>query len=178
MVNASATLSLRMSRRLITACSIAAVVLAASAPTAHGEAVARSKLWATINVCDTAAHPNTIGIRASMPGARKRGERLFMRFQVQFYRPASDSWHHIGPSADSGFVPVGSRRSKAGQSGRNFTLQPPPRRASHVVRGLVTFEWRRGGEVAKRAVRVTRAGRPNTVGADPPEFSAATCEIR
>ena len=25
-------------------------------------------LWATINVCDTAAHPNTIGIRGSMPG--------------------------------------------------------------------------------------------------------------
>jgi hypothetical protein len=167
-----------MSRRLITACIAAVATLgAASVSAAQGPGVARSKLWATINVCDTAAYPNVVGIRASMPGGGGRAERLFMRFQVQFYRPNSDSWHRIGEGADSGFVLVGSGR-KVRQSGRNFTLQPPPRRASHVVRGVVTFEWRRGAEVVRRAVRVTRAGRPDTVGADPPGFSAATCEIR
>lgn len=168
-----------MSRRLITACIAALATLgAAVASAAQGPGVARSNLWATINVCDTAEYPNIVGIRASMPGGRGRAERTFMRFQVQFYRPTTDSWHHIGAGADSGFVPVGSGRAKVRQSGRNFTLQPPPRNASHVVRGVVTFEWRRGAEVVKRAARATRAGRPNTVGADPPGFSAATCEIR
>ena len=42
-------------------------------------------LWATVNVCDTIAHPNVIGIRGSMPGADNTREQMYMRFRVQFF---------------------------------------------------------------------------------------------
>ncbi len=100
-----------------------------------------------------------------------------MRFQVQFYRARDGTWTAVGKAADSGFVLAGSGSAKTVQAGRNFILRPPPSGRSHIVRGFVTFEWRRGGEVVRRAVRITRAGHPGTVGADPEEYSAATCEI-
>jgi hypothetical protein len=174
-----------MSRRYLGAVSVARVLwcaaLAAALLGAAAAAAAPPEVkspWATVNVCDTPSYPNTVGIRASMPGSGARGERMFMRFQVQFYRASDDSWHDVGPAADSGFLLVGSGRSKARQAGRNFTLESPPRGASHIVRGVVTFEWRRAGRVIRRVVKPTRAGRRKTPGADPPGFSAATCEIR
>jgi hypothetical protein len=113
-----------------------------------------------------------------MPGSGIRAERMFMRFQLQYFRVGDNRWHNVGSGGDSGFLRVGSAKFKARQSGRNFILQPPPDGASQIVRGAVTFEWRRKGELVRRARERTRAGHPNTVGADPPEFSAAGCEIR
>ena len=49
--------------------------------------------WATVNVCDTAKQPDTIGIRASMPGTPK-GVRLSMRFRVQ-YKVDEDTWADV-----------------------------------------------------------------------------------
>lgn len=134
-------------------------------------------LWATVNVCDTADHPDTIGIRASMPGSGIAKERMFIRFQLQYYRVSDNRWHNIGTSGDSGFIAVGSAKYKARQTGRNFTVQPPAS-GSFILRGAVTYEWRRKGEVVRRARKRTRSGHPKTVGADPPSFSAATCEVR
>ena len=135
-------------------------------------------LWATVNVCDTAGHPDGIGIRGSMPGSGRRRIVLFMRFRVQFRR-RDGRWASIGAGGDSGYVPVGSGRARVREAGRTFTLTPPgPRRPPHVVRGVVTFEWRRDGIVLRRAQRRTEGGHPNTVGSDPPGFSAAICEIR
>jgi hypothetical protein len=42
---------------------------------------------------------------------------------------------------------------------------------------MVSFEWRRGKRVVHRTRAFTEAGHPGTAGAEPPEFSAATCEI-
>jgi hypothetical protein len=154
------------------------VVVAAAMLWPAGAAAARKQPWATINVCDTAQHPNVVGIRASMPGSGNRGERMFIRILVQYLKAGPGTWHPLGPDADSGFVAVGSSRAKARQLGRNFILADPPARTSHIVRGFVRFEWRRDGDVVRSATRLTRAGRPGTVGADPPAFSAATCEIR
>jgi hypothetical protein len=65
------------------------------------------------------------------------------------------------------------------QAGRTFTLSPPGAgRPAFVLRGLVTFEWRRDQQVVRRARRATSAGHPGTPGADPEDFSAATCSIR
>lgn len=158
-------------------CAVLAAALLGAASAAAAPPETKSP-WATVNVCDTPSYPNTVGIRASMPASGARGERMFIRFQVQFYRASDNSWHDVGPAADSGFLSVGSSKSKARQAGRNFTLEPPARGASHIVRGVVTFEWRRAGQVVRRAVKRTRAGRKKTIGADPPGFSAATCEIR
>jgi hypothetical protein len=151
----------------------AGAVWAPAAPAAQ-----RSKLlWATVNVCDTAGHPDGIGVRGSMPGTGDAADRLFMRFRIQF-RGRGGRWRAIGPAGDSGWVDVGSGRARARQAGRTFTVVPPTRGGAFVLRGVVVFQWRRGGRVVRRGRARTRAGHPGTAGADPPSASAATCTIR
>lgn len=134
-------------------------------------------LWATVNVCDTVDHPDTIGIRASMPGSGIRSERMYMRFQVQFYAKADRKWHNVGKAGDSGFRSVGSGKYAQRQSGRNFTIKPPTDGA-YRLRGAVTFEWREGDRVVRRARKRTTSGHGRTRGADPKGFSAASCVVR
>ena len=172
--------SLRRSLPFITSASVALLAAAPSlaqddqkAPTIYES----KDLWATVNVCDTPEHPNTVGIRGSMPGSGDRDERMFMRFQLQYYRASDKQWHNIGTGGDSGFMPVGSGRYKARQAGRNFTVRPP-RVGGFILRGAVTFEWREDGEVVRRARKRTRSGHPGTKGADPAGFSASKCEVR
>jgi hypothetical protein len=142
-----------------------------------GSTVYASKLlWSTINVCDTAGHPDGIGIRGSMPGSGDRRERMFMRFQVQYFDVGVQQWHNTGADGDSGFVTVGSARFRVRESGRTFTITPPAS-GSYLLRGVVTFEWRQDGEVVRRARKRTAAGHSGTVGSDPPGFTAAICEV-
>jgi hypothetical protein len=136
------------------------------------------RLWATVNVCDTAGHPDSIGIRGSMPGSGDRDEDMFMRFQVQYYVSQDKQWHNLGAGADSGFVGVGSAKYRTRQSGRTFTVTPPrPGSPAYLMRGVITFEWRKDGEVTRRARKRTTSGHPDTKGSDPPGFSAASCSI-
>lgn len=131
-------------------------------------------LWATVNVCDTTAHPDTIGIRGSMPGHGDPNEHMFMRIQLQYYAATDASWHNVGPTGDSGFIAVGSGKYKARQAGRYFTVKPPDS-GYYTLRGAVTYEWRVAGDVVKRARRRTTSGHPSTSGADPHGFTAANC---
>jgi hypothetical protein len=171
--------------RRVTVRAIAAVValaaVGACAPfawSAPGQSVYQSPLlWATVNVCDTVGHPDAIGIRGSMPGSGDRKESMFMRFQIQYVAPADGRWHNLGPDGDSGFVPVGSARFRAREAGRTFTIMPPAS-GSYLLRGVVTFEWREGAKLVRRARQRTTAGHAATTGSDPSGFSAATCEIR
>jgi hypothetical protein len=136
------------------------------------------RLWATVNVCDTVGHPDGIGIRGSMPGTGDKAESMFMRFQVQYFTQDDHLWHNLGQGADSGFVAVGSGRYKTRQSGRTFTITPPrPGSDPYLLRGVVTFEWRKDGEVVRRQRKRTTDGHPNTTGSDPVGFTAATCTI-
>jgi len=152
----------------------AALLLALAAPGAAAPAP-----WATVNVCDTTGHPDGIGIRGSMPGTGDRDDELFMRLQLQFLRRSDNTWRALGGSGDSGFVDLGNGTARVRQTGRTFTLSPPADgRPAFVLRGLVTFEWRRDGDVVRRARRLTSAGHPGTPGADPEDYSAATCSIR
>jgi hypothetical protein len=155
----------------------AAGVLALLACAAPG--VAAPAPWATVNVCDTTGHPDGIGIRGSMPGTGDKRDELFMRLQLQFLRRSDGSWRALGGSGDSGFVDVGNGAARTRQTGRTFTLSPPGSgQSAFVLRGVVTFEWRRDGDVVRRARRATTAGHPGTPGADPDDYSAATCSIR
>lgn len=172
--------------RLLTATPIAALValaVALAAPGAGGAAtttaspVRSSLLWATVNVCDTAEHPDTIGIRGSMPGNGVRRQQMYMRFQLQYLATEDRKWHNIGAAGDSGWIGVGSAKYRRRQTGRNFTVRPPATGAFRL-RGAVTFEWRKGTEVVRRARMRTTGGHGNTAGADPRGFSAATCEVR
>jgi hypothetical protein len=162
--------------------TIAALAVAlATAAAAHArpaDSIYQNKrLWATVNVCDSVGHPDSIGIRGSMPGSGDRAETMFMRFQVEYYAPADRSWQDLA-GADSGFVEVGSAKSGTRQSGQTFTITPPrPGTAPYLMRGVVTFEWRQDGEVVRRARKHTTSNHPGTKGSDPAGYSAATCSI-
>jgi hypothetical protein len=147
---------------------ISLLLLAASAAPADA---AERELWTTVNVCDTGGHPNGIGIRASMPGGTPR-TRLFMRFRVQ-YRDLSDGrWRYVR-DADSGWRRIGRGRP-ARESGWSFEVAGE---GTRILRGVVGYRWRRNGRVVRRARRITKGGHRSTVGADPEDFSAATCRV-
>jgi hypothetical protein len=46
-----------------------------------------------------------------------------------------------------------------------------------IVRGVVTFEWRRRGHVVRHAQKQTTAGHQSVANADPRGYSAAACEL-
>ena len=154
-----------------------ALVAPASAHAAEGRTVDKSRhLWATVNICDTKAHPDTIGVRASMPGSGRRRERMFMRFRAQYFSVRDGVWKEFtAKDTDSGWVEVGSARFKARQSGWTFKFRLAGGQR-YELRGKVRFEWRRGGRVVRRAVKRTTAGHGTAV-ADPKGYSRATCRI-
>ena len=133
-------------------------------------------LWSTVNVCDTADNPDTIGLRASMPGTGRKGQTMWMRFRVQFRarRGETRTWSTPpGAGGDSGFVRIGHARYKARQSGWLFPFELTPGRV-YRMRGVVTFEWRRGSRVAERVTEVTSADHNVSV-SDPEGHSEASC---
>ncbi len=131
-------------------------------------------LWATIDVCNSAAHPNTIGIRGSMPGTGDRLEQMYMQFVVE-YRSPSGHWHYRSGGGQSPSIAVGAGSWPARQAGWDFVLATSAQ--TYTLRGIVVFQWRLDGHTVAQTVRSTRAGHTAAAGADPPGYSAATCTI-
>lgn len=171
-----------MHRRLATALAvvIAGLVPAALAWAKRGpsraaqiraavqRAAASSDTWATVNICNTGAHPNTIGVRAQMPSLGLDA-RLSMVFQVE-YRSAKD--HVFKPVPGSAMtVPIGSSRMGLRQSGVTLPLTPH----AGTLRGVVGLQWSVNGQVVGSTSRVTTAGHPNADFGDPLHHSAAIC---
>jgi hypothetical protein len=152
-------------RRALLVAVLALLVFPAAA------AAKETPLWATVNVCDTVKQPDRIGIRASMPGTPK-GARLSMRFRVQ-YR-SDDAWKDV-EDADSGWVNVGTARGNPVEYGWSFTFASNTK--STLLRGVVRFRWRRGDSLPKQAEAATEAGHRSSAGADPADYSAATCAL-
>jgi hypothetical protein len=159
--------------RLAFACFAAAPALV---PTLPARAAAPTFLWATINVCDSPAHPDQIGVRASMPGDGDAGDDLYMRFRLQYLSSDERQWVDVGPTGDSGWIRVGPGKVRSGQAGTTFMLAPPPS-GTELLRAVASFQWRNGTAVERRARRYTALGHPNTKGADPVTFTAATCRL-
>ena len=157
---------------------IAVLALPAAAAAQSTSTVDRSRhLWATVNICDTKRNPDTLGVRASMPGSGRRGEVMYMRFRAQYRSPVEGTWQNFAAAGtDSGWVRVGSALYRARQSGWSFpfTLRANQR---FELRGVVRFEWRRRGRVVRRAVKRTTAGHRTAI-SDPAGFSAATCAMK
>ena len=155
--------------------SLAACLALAAALVAPATAAARpaqsDRLWATVNVCDTAKHPNEVGIRASMPGT-PRGTARRMRFRVQWRD--GDRWRYV-TGADSGWRKLTRARGRAIESGWGFEFEPPAK--AITFRGVVGFRWSRDGRIVSRATRITESGHRSTAGADPAGYSAAICQI-
>jgi hypothetical protein len=133
-------------------------------------------LWATVNICDTPQSPDTVGIRASMPGSGKARERMYMRFRVQYFSSVDGLWHNfLAEGTDSGFIAVGSARFKARQSGWTFPFALDPGQ-QYELRGVVNFEWRRGKKVVRRATKRTSKGHKTAL-SEPKGYSAASCVV-
>ena len=136
-------------------------------------------LWATVNVCDSPGAPNTIGIRASMPGDGSAA-RMYMRFEAHWY---STKWRRFVPTGSSSrWVSAGSARYESSQAGYSFQFDDPPLGTTFMMRGKVSYQWRaRRGKrwvTVRRATRLTRAGIAGVAGGDPAGRSDARCLIR
>lgn len=178
----------RYSRRVLAPRRLAAASLAALATTAGFGAGAIAPadaanvkksplLWATVNRCLTSSDRYAVGIRASMPGVGDPRQRMYMRFQLQYFDAAAKRWKSMGGVADSGFILVGNAGFKRRESGNSFGISAPPSGSAWRLRGVVTFEWRRGKKVVERVRERTVAGHPGTRGSSPKGFSAAECTI-
>jgi hypothetical protein len=97
---------------------------------------------------------------------------------VQFQNSEGE-WRTVKSSrlTDSGWVRVAVGRLGEYDAGWSFEFKPPPSGGAHLLRGLVSFQWRRGGRVVERSKAFTEAGHPGTLGAEPDDYSAATCAI-
>jgi hypothetical protein len=153
--------------RIALTLSLVLLVLAPSAAEARD-----STPWATVNVCDTAKQPDTIGIRASMPGSPK-GVRLSMRFRVQ-YKVDDDTWADVD-GADSGWRVLGTAKGVPAESGWSFTFAKPSKPVT--LRGVVRLRWRKGDALPRSAEVATEAGHRSSAGSDPPGYSAAVCAL-
>ena len=131
-----------------------------------------SDAWATVNVCDTAKQPDTIGIRASMPGSPK-GVRLSMRFRVQ-YKAADGTWADVA-NADSGWRVLGLAKGVPAESGWSFSFTRP--QSEVTLRGVVRFRWRKGDALPRTSEVVTEGGHRSSAGSEPAGYSAASCEL-
>ena len=104
--------------------ALAAVVVASptiAAAAAKHAATAGSANWATIDICDSVTHPDTIGIRGAMAGDGHARDKMFMRFRVE-YRKSANVWRLVA-GADSGWLPLGSADVIARQAER-WTASP------------------------------------------------------
>jgi hypothetical protein len=163
---------------------LAAVAVLVSS--ADASAAPKKKPWATVNVCDTAKKLNSVGVRAGMPG-NGTDQRMYMRFQLQWYRPAQRRYEDLG--APSTWVSAGSARFAAAQRGFTFGgIADPPAGRRYKLRGEVSFEWRelqpvkKGSKrkhevVVKQARRFTRGGLKGVVGGKPPGRSNGVCVV-
>jgi hypothetical protein len=133
------------------------------------------ELWATIDVCSPADQPDTVGIRGSMPADGVAHDRMYMSFRLQYMAPNAKQWINLA-GASSKFIPVGSA-SAARQGGWSFQLVPVPGNPAFTLRGVVSFQWRKGGSVLETISRPSSAGRHSLAGADPVGFSAASCLV-
>ena len=176
-----ATLSLRgvrpRDRTVIAAVAtvLSVVPLSAAAAKTPVPKLVPSRLWATVDICNTAAHPDTIGIRGSMPGTGDEHETMYMSFVVE-YRSSSGHWHLFKSGGQSGYVEVGNARASTRQGGQDFELAPDFS-ATQLLRGVILYQWRLGARVVTATVRATSADHNPAAGSDPPGFSAAFCTI-
>ena len=69
----------------------------------------------------------------------------------------------------------GPRRAPPVESGWSFNFAKPAKAVT--LRGVVRFRWRRGDTLPRQAEVATEAGHRSSAGADPADYSAATCVL-
>ncbi len=160
----------------LAAAGTAAATVPAAAPSAEqvraaiGRATHSRGLWATLNICNTRRHRNTVGIRAQMP-ALSFPATLQMQFSLDYYSPRSSPDFQPLPGTRTR-VRIGTVAGGFHQEGMTFVVRPPA-----ILQGSVEFTWRSGGRVLGRIVRATTTGHRGAQQGDPKGYSAATCRL-
>jgi hypothetical protein len=152
--------------------------LAASGPSpaqirgAIAQAKQSRNLWATVNVCVPRRKPHTVGVRAQMP-ALGFPTWLSMQIQIEYWNKARRRFVSVAGPGATRLVHLGSVSAGLEQGGYDFVL---PLHAG-LLRGTVTFRWRRNGTLLLTQSRHTVAGHPRVDQAVPAHYSAATCRV-
>jgi hypothetical protein len=128
------------------------------------------QVWATVNVCDTRAHPDVMGVRGQMPALGVRAE-LAMAFSVEYFVSSQRGFRRL-PGVR---LPVSVGPASRGnyQAGAQFRFAPH----TGLLRGRVRFSWRIGRRTVGTIERVTRFGHPDARYGDPARFSDWKCVI-
>jgi len=155
----------------------ATVAPGSSSPSAQLEALLRSReLWATIDLCNPADQPDYVGIRGSMPADKHAGDKMYMAFRLQYMDTTTKKWVDLASPKAPVYTYVGPSTSVR-QGGRSFQLVPRTGKPAVMLRGVVSYEWRRGSKVLQSASRPTSAGHKSLAGADPAGYTASTCTM-
>jgi len=136
--------------------ALAATLLAALA---IGAADARAQFvprpWATINACDPAEDPGSVGVRVSVPNRRDAAQ--WVRIRIQFFDGTLGSWRVVRSGGDGGFMKLSDGGGRV-FGGTTFTFTPPKAGSQLKLRGLVDVEWRSGKRVVSRSQITTPLG--------------------
>jgi hypothetical protein len=111
-----------------------------------------------------------------MPGDGQAHDEIYMRFRLQYLDTKTSHWVNLRAAESPGFLKVASAKT-AREDGFSFQLVPVPGRPATMLRGVVTFQWRRSATVLASITRATSAGHESVAGADPPNYSAASCAL-
>lgn len=150
------------------------------------------ELWATVNICDTDKNPDSMGIRAGMPG-NGTDQRMWMRFTAEYWSRARQAWTAVSGTGVSPWVYAGSAQLERRQAGWTFAFSEPPEGVTFTMRAQVEFEWRAKGvpaskrqklrrrgaarRVLRSEMRLTQTGVRGVHGGDPAGTSKAMCLI-
>jgi hypothetical protein len=159
------------------ALALSAVPATAKAPTqaqirsAVRRAERSKNLWATVNICNSKAYPDYIGIRGQMPAL---GFAAWLSMDVRLYYYSSAK-HGYAPIKNHGSQLIHLGRISTGlqQSGARFQFAPH----EPTLEGKVTFIWRRAGKLLGQVTKTTTSGHHDADYASPKHYSAATCKI-
>ncbi|MEA2214336.1 MAG: hypothetical protein QOF83_4284 [Solirubrobacteraceae bacterium] len=139
--------------------------------TAVNKAEKSSSLWATVNICNSRRDRNDLGIRGQMPSL---GFAAWMSMDIKLYYYSNQKRYLPVPTRGSKLVRLGRSSSGLHQSGAMFQFSPHQPR----LKAVVTFIWRRSGQLLGKTTRTTTARHRNADFASPPHYSAATCTIK
>jgi hypothetical protein len=127
-------------------------------------------LWATVNICNTAAYRHTLGVRGQMPALGFNAD-LRMTFEVDYFSSARHAYLPLKGVANK--VDLGSATKGYYQAGVRFDFKPH----SGQLRGRVVFSWRYHGRAVGSITKVTSPGHSNAQYGNPRGYSRATCSI-
>jgi hypothetical protein len=160
------------------------------------------EIWATVNICDTPSSPDSMGVRASMPG-NGTNQRMWMRFRAEYWSRGRQAWAHVTGTGISPWVYAGSAHYAHRQAGWTFGFAAPPAGVTFTMRAQVDFQWRarltgaalrrqvkrfrmrrlagrtalRSGRAVRTLTQSTETGIKGVDGGDPLGTSKAMCLI-